>query len=203
MKGFANMDFFDSEMFTFVVLPVLIFLARVCDVTLGTIRIIFVSRGAKVAAPILGFIEILIWLVAIGKVMQNLTNIGCYLGYAAGFAAGNLVGILLEERLAMGNVVIRVITNKEASELINSLRTAGYGATSIPAQGGSGTVSVIYSVIKRSDLNEVVAIIKEFNPNAFYSIEDVRYVSKGTFPLRRPIFHTGVTGLFNIFRKGK
>jgi uncharacterized protein YebE (UPF0316 family) len=199
------MEIFGSDTFTFVVLPLLIFFARVCDVTIGTIRIIFVSRGHKFLAPLIGFFEILIWLVAIGKIFENLNNITCYIAYAGGFAAGNFVGIYIEERLAMGTLVIRVITRKGASELITGLRSAGYGATSIAAQGGSGTVSVIYSVIKRSDLNDVVAIIKKFNPKAFYSIEDVRFVSEGVFPLNRPGQMRNAFPLARLFRvrKGK
>ena len=96
------MAFFGSEIFTFIILPILIFIARVCDVSIGTMRIIFISRGAKILAPLLGFFEILIWLVAIGKVMQNLDNIACYVAYAGGFATGNFVGIRIEEKLAMG-----------------------------------------------------------------------------------------------------
>jgi uncharacterized protein YebE (UPF0316 family) len=197
--------FLESETFTFVVVPVLIFFARVCDVTIGTVRIIFVSRGHKFLAPLIGFFEILIWLVAIGKIFQNLNNITCYIAYAGGFAAGNFVGIYIEERLAMGTLVIRVITRKWASELITGLRSAGYGATSITAQGGSGTVSVIYSVIKRSDLDDVVAIIKKFNPKAFYSIEDVRFVSEGVFPLNKSGSRRNIFGLAKLFRvrKGK
>lgn len=199
------MELFGSETFTFIVLPLLIFFARVCDVTIGTIRIIFVSRGHKFLAPLVGFFEILIWLVAIGKIFQNLNNIGCYIAYAGGFAAGNFVGIYIEERLAMGTFVIRVITRKGASELISGLRSAGYGATSITAQGGSGAVSVIYSVIKRSDLDDVVSIIKKFNPKAFYSIEDVRFVSEGVFPLNKSGPMRNMLGLARLFRvrKGK
>ncbi|UCC22469.1 MAG: DUF2179 domain-containing protein [Planctomycetota bacterium] len=199
------MEIFGSDAFTYIVLPALIFLARVCDVTIGTIRIIFVSRGHKFLAPLVGFFEILIWLVAIGKIFENLDNVTCYIAYAGGFAAGNFVGIYIEERLAMGTLVIRVITRKGASELITGLRSAGYGATSIAAQGGSGTVSVIYSVIKRSDLDDVVAIIKKFNPKAFYSIEDVRFVSEGVFPLNKSGPRRNVFGLAKLFRvrKGK
>lgn len=199
------MTFLDSETFTFIIVPVLIFFARVCDVTMGTIRIIFVSRGHKFLAPLVGFFEILIWLIAIGKIFQNLNNITCYIAYAGGFAAGNLVGIWLEEKLAMGTLIIRVITRKDASELISSLRSAGYGATSIAAEGSSGTVSVIYSVIKRSDLDDVVGIVKRFNPKAFYSIEDVRFISEGVFPLSKSGYRNGIFGLTKLFRvrKGK
>lgn len=199
------MSFFESEIFTFVLLPVLIFLARIFDVTFGTIRIIFIARGQKYLAPLIGFFEILIWLVAIGKVIQNLNNVFCYLAYAGGFAAGNFIGICIEEKLAMGTLVIQIITRKNASELIENLRTTGYGITSIPAEGTTGQVHIIYTVIKRSDLDNVVEIIKEFNPKAFYSIEDVRFVSKAAFPLGGNFRKKDTRGLGKVFRirKGK
>jgi uncharacterized protein YebE (UPF0316 family) len=196
-------SFLNSQGFTFVLLPLLIFVARVCDVTLGTIRIIFVSRGQKILAPLVGFVEILIWLTAIGKIMQNLGNVYCYLAYAAGFAAGNFVGIYIEEKLAMGVFLIRIITKKEAARLIAGLNSEGYGATSITAQGSTGQVAIVYSVIKRGDLDRVLEIIKQFNPKAFYSIEDVRFVSRGVFPLRSTLPEKHFFGLFRRFRKGK
>lgn len=199
----GDMGFVNSEIFTFVLLPLLIFLARICDVTIGTIRIIFVSRGAKILAPLLGFFEVLIWLIAIGKVMQNLDNWLCYVAYAGGFGAGNFVGIHIEERIAIGTLIIRIITRKDAFELINALNTVGYGVTSIPAHGKSGEVHVVYTIIKRSDLEDVTGIIKKFNPKAFYSIEDVRFVKEGIFPVRKPGYRRNAMSLPKIFRKGK
>jgi uncharacterized protein YebE (UPF0316 family) len=158
------MSFYDSSLFTYVVLPVLIVLARICDVTIGTLRIIVLSRGHKYLAPLLGFFEVLIWITVTAKIMQNLHNPVCYVAYAGGFALGNLVGIIVEHRLAMGKVVIRIITGQDATELIGTLRDKGYGVTSIPAQGSTGLVQLIFSVIKRSDLDEVVEIVKKVQP---------------------------------------
>jgi uncharacterized protein YebE (UPF0316 family) len=172
---FADFNYFD-----FLILPFLIFLARICDVTIGTIRIIMVSRGQRRLAPILGFFEVLIWLIAIGRIMQNLDNWMCYIFYAAGFATGNYIGILIEERLAVGIVQLQIITQKDPSKLINALKDAGYGITHHNAEGGvSGRwVSMIYSIVKRAELDKVVGLIREHNPNAFYSIGDVRFVNK-------------------------
>jgi len=172
----------DSEVFTWVILPLLIFFARICDVTIGTIRIIFVSRGQKLLASSLGFVEVLIWLVAIGQIMQNLNNFLCYIAYAGGFAMGNFNGITIEEKLAMGVLVVRIIIKKDAAQLVEHLKNAGFGVTNIDAQGTTGPVNVIYTVIKRSDLHQVVEMIRQFNPKAFYSIEDVRNVNQGVFP---------------------
>lgn len=176
----------NAEVFSWVILPLLIFLARICDVTIGTIRIIFVSRGQKVFASLLGFCEVLIWLVAIGQIMKNLNNVACYIAYAGGFAMGNYIGIALEGKLAMGVVLVRIITRQDGNELIACLREAGYGVTSIDAKGAIGPVHVIYTVIKRTSLGEVVEIIHRFNPKAFYSVEDIRTVREGVFPEKQP-----------------
>ena len=172
----------NSGIFNWVVLPALIFLARVVDVSLGTIRIILVSKGQRFLAPLLGFFEAMIWLVAIGQVMQNLSNALCYLAYGAGFAIGNYVGIVLEERLAMGHSVIRIVTAKETTPLVDKLVEAQYGVTSVEAKGATGDVMLIYTIIKRKDLPEVVRIINEFDKKAFYSIEDARTAKEGVFP---------------------
>ena len=105
-------NIFDSGTFSLIILPILIFLARIVDVTFGTIRIIFVSRGMKWLAPIFGFFEIMIWLFAIGQVFSNLTNITYYVAYAGGFACGNFVGIWIEEKMAIGTLIVRIITRK-------------------------------------------------------------------------------------------
>jgi uncharacterized protein YebE (UPF0316 family) len=112
-----------SETFSLIVLPLLIFTARVLDMTLDTLRIIFISRGRKFLATFFGFFEIIIWLFAIGQIMQNLTNITYYLAYAGGFATGVFVGISIEEKIAMGTVVVKVITKKEAVELVEYLKS--------------------------------------------------------------------------------
>lgn len=171
-----------SETFSLIVLPLLIFTARVLDMTLDTLRIIFISRGRKFLATFFGFFEIIIWLFAIGQIMQNLTNITYYLAYAGGFATGVFVGISIEEKIAMGTVVVKVITKKEAVELVEYLKLEGYGVTSFDGQGATGQVKLIYSTIKRKDVDNVIGIIKRFNPKAFFSIEEVRLANEGIFP---------------------
>lgn len=176
------MNFIDSEIFTYILLPVFIFLARICDVSLGTIRIIPVSKGYKVLAPLIGFFEVLIWIIAISRIMENLNNWVAYVAYAGGFATGNFVGMILEERLAIGYELVRVITKKEADKLISHLKGEGFGLTSVSAKGIEGDVAVLYLVINRKKIDKVIKIIKKFNPNAFYTIEDIRFVNK-------PVFH--------------
>jgi len=175
--------FFDTNLFTFFLLPFLIFLSRIIDVTIGTIRIVMVSKGEKIWAPILGFFEVFIWLVAITRIIQNLDNWVCYFAYAGGFATGNYIGLIIEERMAIGIVKIQIITSKEASNLIANLKAAGYGITHHEAHGGNENVSIIYSIINRNEIQKVEEIVKTTNPKAFYSIEDVKSVSHGIFPI--------------------
>lgn len=171
----------DTNIFNWVILPILIFLARICDVSIGTIRLMLINRGKMYLAPILGFFEMLVWLLAVRQTILNLSSWSCYFAFAGGFAAGNYVGMYLESKLAMGIQVIRIITQQDASELIRYLNSEGYGATAIDAQGARGKVNVIFSIIKRKDQSRVISLIKKFNPKAFYSIEDIRSVSQGVF----------------------
>lgn len=197
-------SFLGSDIFTWIVIPLLIFVARVVDVTLGTMRIVFISRELKYLAPIVGFFEVIIWLVAIRQIMQNLNNVACYIAYGAGFALGTLIGIHIEHKMAIGSSIIRIITKKDATELIKHLRSEGYGATSIDAEGSEGKVHVIYMTIRRQDFENIAQIIREFNPNAFYTMEDVRLVSKGIFPMKKPSFSwSPLRGPFRFWRKGK
>jgi uncharacterized protein YebE (UPF0316 family) len=175
-------SFYEGTTFTYIVLPLLIFFARICDVSIGTIRIVMVAKGQKIIAPILGFFEVLIWLLAISRIFENLDNWICYFAYGAGFAAGNYIGMYIEEKLAMGIIKIQIITRKPADTLIEKLYAAGYGITHQDANGGTETVSIIYSIIKRTELPKMAELIKTYNPKAFYSIEDVKYVSSGIFP---------------------
>jgi len=167
----------DLDLWGILILPLLIFFARIIDVSIGTIRIILVAKGYKYLAPVLGFFEVLIWIVAIGKIMQNLDRWYYYIFYAAGFAAGNFIGILLEERIALGFVGVRIITKKPANQLIEKMKQSGYGITIIPAEGSTGLVHVIYTTVKRKKLGDLTSMIKEFNPKAFYTIEDIKNVS--------------------------
>ena len=166
-----------AEVLNYVILPLLIFLARIGDVSIATIRIIFVMSGKKVIAPILGFFESLIWLLAIGQIFNNIDNGWSYIAYASGFATGTFVGMYIEEKLALGRVVVRIITKIPADDLINFLREKDYRFSSLNAEGNSGKVNVLFTVVKRENLKELIPNIKRYNPNAFYTIEGVKRVS--------------------------
>lgn len=175
-----------------VLIPLAIMLARVCDVTIGTLRIIFVSRGMKFLAPLLGFFEVLIWLVAIGQIMQNLSSWVNYVAYASGFALGNYIGILVEERIAVGMLAVRIITQKEATGLITELRRQNIGTTSIDGRGMTGKVSLIFLIIQRQHLPLIQKLVQKHNPLAFVSVSDIRSVQEGYFPKR-----SSTTATFN------
>ncbi len=173
--------FSDSTLFDYVILPLLILMARIVDVSMDTIRVILVAKGYRQYAPFVGFFQALVWVITITRVMVNLDNWTTYLGYAAGFGAGTYVGMRIEEKLALGHELIRVITRSDASDLIRSLRDKGYPVTSAKGTGRDGMVGILYIILRRKALKEVTGIIREFNPKAFYTIEDMRFVSNGGY----------------------
>ena len=190
-------EFYSTNLFSYVVLPLLIIVARISDVTFGTLRIVMVSKGQKLIAPILGFFEVIIWLITMSKVIQNIDNWVAYVAYGLGFACGNYIGLIIEEKLAVGIVRLQIITRTNADQLIVKLRESGYGITYHEASGSEGKVAVIYSIIKRSNINSVINLISQYNPQAFYSIADVRFVSKDVYSPSLPI------STLKRWRKGK
>jgi len=172
----------ETTLFSYVILPALIFVSRLFDVSMGTVRVILTARGKKLIASVIGFFEVLIWIIVVAQIINNLHGPICYIAYAGGFAMGTYIGIWIEGKLAIGVVGLRIITKTGAHELIEELRGNDYGVTSLKAEGKSGLVNVIYMLISRHDLAQVIKKVKEFNPRAFYYVEDVRFVSEGIFP---------------------
>lgn len=166
-----------DELLQLVIIPFLIFFARILDVSINTIRIILMLNGNKFIAPVLGFFESMIWLLAISQIFQNLNSPVTYVAYAGGFGSGVLVGMLIEERLALGRVLIRVITSKPDTELTDFLRKNGYRYTNVDAESQEGKVNLLFTVVKRDKLEEIIAIVQKFNPNAFYTVEAIKRVS--------------------------
>jgi uncharacterized protein YebE (UPF0316 family) len=195
--------FLTSPVFAFVVLPLMIFCARIFDVTLGTIRVIFISKGIRYLAPFIGFFEVIIWLLAIGQVMNNLTNGICYIAYGAGFASGTYIGMVIEEKISLGLTSVRIITKEDPADLMQYLRTHDYGVTSIDGEGATGKVKMVFTIIKRQDLPHVIGIIKQFSPSAFYSVEEVKSVAEGVFPGRRSHGVFSWMDSLRFYRKGK
>jgi len=179
MEQFFYDNFGISEgVLNYLIIPLLIFLARIGDVSLSTIRIIFVMSGKKTIAPILGFFEALIWLLAIGQIIGNIDNVLSYLAYAAGFATGTFVGMYIEERLAIGRVVLRLITKEPVHELVGFLTENNYRYSILDAQGKTGQVNVVFLVLKRENLGHLTDGINMYHPKAFYTIEGVKMVNE-------------------------
>lgn len=156
-----------------LLLPSSIFVAEMAVVAISTMRIIFIGRGLKTMAAGLGFFEVTIWLFAIGQVMTNLDSPLCFAAFAGGFVAGNYLGMSLEQRLAIGSVLVRVITGRDSQGLVMLLRDAGCGVTRIGAHGLQGPVEIVFTVIRRRRLGEVLALIRRFDADAFYSIDEL------------------------------
>jgi len=174
---FAESLGISPDIFHWIVLPALIFLARLTDVSINTVRVMLMSSGNKKIAPILGFFESFIWLLAIGQIMQNLDSLLSYIAYAGGFATGIWVGIRIEERLAIGRVIVRIVTAKPAADLVEELRKRNFGLTNIEGEGAYGKVNLIFTIVERKKIKQVIELIENYNPNAFYTIENVRYVA--------------------------
>ncbi|AGA76923.1 DUF2179 domain-containing protein [Echinicola vietnamensis] len=200
MQEFFSGMGMDEDMFTYVVMPLLIFLARVGDVTINTLRIMFVLNGKKNVAPILGFFEALIWLLAIGQIFQNIDNPMSYLAYAGGFGAGTYIGMVIEEKLALGRVLVRVITKEPMPELIEYMKERDFRFTNVGAEGRYGKVNLLFTVMKRESLKGFIGKIKSLNDKAFYTIESVKRISEDDLNVMedRPRFTTRV---FNRVRK--
>lgn len=194
-------EFFNSDIFAWVILPLLIFFARILDVSIGTMRLIFVSKGMKILAPILGFFEVTIWLLAIGQIMQHLDNALCYIAYGLGFAMGNYLGIVLEEKMSIGTVLIRVIPQKDTTLLSKLLRESGFGVTESEVEGMKGKFKMIFSIISRKDIKDYIDKVNIHNPKAFYAIEDVSSVKEGFIRTNRSF--APFDSLNFLRRKGK
>lgn len=192
MQAYFESFGISAELFNYVIMPLLIFFARVTDVSINTLRIMFMLNGKKKIAPILGFFEALIWLLAIGQIFQNINNPMSYLAYAGGFAMGTFVGMTIEEKLALGRVLVRVITPTPMPELIEYMKEKNFRFTSVGAEGRFGKVNLLFTVMKRDALTEFVGKVKAFNDKAFYTIESVKRVSEDELNVMedRPRFTT-------------
>lgn len=169
------------DYYAWIGLPLLIVIARLFAVTLSTLRYIFIFRGLKKIVPFTAFAEALIWLVAIAQVMKHMDNVACYFAWALGYSLGTYAGIIVEEKLAIGLQLIRIITEHDCETLIDKLKRENHGITTVAAQGASGAVKMVFTVVKRKNVQSVIELIREHNPKVFYTIEDVRDTAHGVF----------------------
>lgn len=161
-----------------IVIPAMIFFARIVDVSISTLRMMYTINERRGMAVALGFVEVLIWLIAVGQALQNLSTPFAYIGYAGGFAAGTYIGMVLEKRLAFGLVLMRIITvKKDSHALVDYLRKNNFLVTVVDAENNEGNVNVVFLPAKRKDIPLLEEVIRKYNPNAFYSIESLRFVT--------------------------
>lgn len=159
--------------------PLAVFFLRLTDVSMATLRMLLIMRGRRFLAPLIGFFEILIWVTAIGIVVQHLDSMLHVVGYAAGFAAGSFLGLLLEERLALGLATIRTMVRSGGPELSAALREAGFGVTEMVGRGKEGAVEVLYSVLPRRRVPEALKLIDAGAPDSFVVVDEPRRVHRG------------------------
>ncbi len=169
------------DWYNWVLLPILIFVSRLGDVSLGTLRHLFLSKGLKKVVPIIGFVEVMIWLIAIRQVFNNLNNIACFMAWAGGFSFGTYVGMIIEEKIAYGMQVIRIISNANNENLKTEFKKINQGYTIVDGEGAQGSVKLIYVIVKRKTKADVIKLIHAHLPDSFYSIEDVKNSSMGMF----------------------
>lgn len=177
---------FSSDIFSFLILPLLIFFARICDVSINTIRIIYMLGGRRLTATLLGFFEAFIWLLVIREIFKHLDNWLCYVAYPAGFACGIFVGMIIEEKIAYGKVIVRIITRKDVIDLIHYLNIQHFRFTKVNAEGPDGNETLVFTVLDRERLDDLLNKLKELIPTAFYTIEKVKAAAEsGALPEER------------------
>jgi uncharacterized protein YebE (UPF0316 family) len=165
--------------------PLLIFTLRICDVSIATFRLISAVRGRKLLATALGFVEILIWIVAVGTVVRNLDSVWLVVSYAAGFAAGTYVGMTIEEKLALGLADVRIMSRETGVEIAESLRDLGFGVTEMLGQGKEGRVEILMTVVPRRALRRVLDEVSHWDDGAFVTVEEPRSIQRGWLFSRR------------------
>ena len=199
----------DTFMYTFIIFPIIIVLARMADVSLGTLRIILLSKGFKNIAPIVGFFEVFIWILVAKRVISDVpdtftwSSVVAYTAYALGYALGTYIGMAIDKRLSLGKVLLRVILSKENDNLETILRLNKIGLTSVDAKGKDGAVKILFIVINRTELDDAIDLINEHNPGAFFTIENVQTVNAGYFPKISDHDAARFSRMFLPARKGK
>ena len=164
---------------TVIIGALLIFVMRLCDVSIGTVRLILLTRGKRYSAATLGFFEVLIYILAISQVLRGEPSFVNILAYCAGFAAGNIVGVALEERIALGFSCVRVFTQAKGTELSAALREADFGVTQMLGWGREGRVDVVETAVRRRDVPYVQRIAGLMDRDAFVMIDQCQSIFHG------------------------
>jgi len=158
-----------------------IFGLRVLNITLDTLRMLFMLRGKKTLSWVTAFLVSLIYVLLLTSILSNLNNILFIAAYAAGFATGGVVGMWVEERLAIGFTHIQIISSRRGVMMAQKLREAGFGVTEVPARGRDGMVSMLSLSVRRKQVLEVENIVNEHDADAFITSESVQMMRRGFF----------------------
>jgi uncharacterized protein YebE (UPF0316 family) len=157
------------------ILPLTIFIARIVETSLETIRTVYVARGHKYLAAGIGVGKIAIWLLSTGLVLTNLDNIGGIIAYIAGYGIGTVIGMEIEDRISLGDVIVRIISAKDPGPLMSRLSGMGYGITRLEGSGAfSSSVAVLLMVVPRKALDRLVSLLRTDYPDLLFTIEDIR-----------------------------
>jgi uncharacterized protein YebE (UPF0316 family) len=158
-----------------------VFFMRVIDMSLDTLRMLFVMRGWKFQAGALGAVQATVFILAVSAVLQGPLNVYTVVGYAAGFGTGVILGMVAEERLALGYLMFRIYSSTHGPEITQQLRAAGFAVTEFVGQGRDGTLTVINSAIARRHRQMVRALVEHIDPVAFITVDDVHPLQRGYF----------------------
>lgn len=157
----------------------LIFFLRTIDITLATMRMLIVVRGMKLLAWVIGFFQALVFVLAIREILTDTNNVLNILGFAAGFATGNVVGMFIEDRLAIGHTHLRIISPRHGQEIAERVREQGYAVTEMSGRGKDGMVTVLSASVLRKHRRQIESFISEIDPDAFITAENVTPVRRG------------------------
>jgi uncharacterized protein YebE (UPF0316 family) len=160
-------------------MPIAILLLRTTDITMSTLRIFSVAQGRRLTAWVIGFLQALLFVIAVSAVLAQLGNLLNLLAYAAGFATGNVLGITIDGMLSPGKSLLRIYSSTRGEELAHTLRAQGHGATLVSGQGRDGTVSMIYCYIPRRLVRKIKQQVITHDPQAYLSVENVRQIRGG------------------------
>ncbi|MFT4543629.1 MAG: hypothetical protein ACI9UR_002019 [Bacteroidia bacterium] len=194
------MNWQDFDFHNYLLLPLIIFLARTIDTSLGTLRIVMISRGNRKAVRLVGFVEVLLWIIAIGQIIQNLNNWAGYLAWAAGFSVGSMIGFKIEDRLALGKHQLRIITSQPVDRFLSALKEINQGFTVFDGMGATGPVKQVFLILNRQNNKEVTALVNKHIPTSFCSVSDVMATDSGVFnSKKRELFN--LSGLLLPLKK--
>lgn len=166
----------------------MVFCARICDVSIGTVRTIVTVQGRSVLAFCLAVFEVTIWILVVSTVIRQIAEMPVLaIFYSLGYATGNVVGIMVEKRLAFGMIILKVFTMKHGKVMADEFRQGGQPVTVFQGEGMSGPVSQLYIACRRRDLKRLIPRVRTIDPDAFYVVEMARDVSKILKPVHTPL----------------